>query len=234
MSPLVYILAVVTAIFAALTVILRRKGKSFYGMVCKFMASFGFMSVAFVGYCLNPHDSIYFCLVVFGLLFGLGGDVLLGIKEIAPKFRPQLIPLGTVYFLVCHLFFLAACLKISGFQLIPLIIALAIGVCAFVTIKVLKFKIDMKLGVLLVVYYTVLCYKMATFGFLAYNTDKPAFIVAFIGAILFVISDSCLGFLYFTPTKSKNLLVTVELATYYPAQVLLAMSVALISAPAVG
>ncbi len=233
MSPLVYILSVVTVVFAALTVIFRRKGKSFYGMVCKFMASFGFMSVAFVGYCLNPNDAIYFCLVVFGLLFGLGGDVLLGIKEIAPKFRPQLIPLGTVYFLICHIFFLAACLKISGFQLVPLLLAVAMGIGAAVIMKILKFKVDNKLWFLMSFYFFTLSYKMFTFGYLLYSTKKVAFLVAFIGAVFFVISDTCLSFLYFTPTKSKNVLVTVELATYYPAQILLAMSVALISGPSI-
>ena len=38
------ILSVVTAIFATLTILLRRKGKSFEGMLCKFISSFGFMS----------------------------------------------------------------------------------------------------------------------------------------------------------------------------------------------
>lgn len=233
MSALVYVLAAVTVAFAVFTVVLRRRGKSFYGMVCKFMASFGFMSVAFVGYCLNPHDSIYFCLVVFGLLFGLGGDVLLGIKEIAPKFRPQLIPLGTVSFLICHIFFLGACLKISGFQPVPIVLAGIAALAAATLMKGLKFKVDMKLWLLMSLYFFTLCYKMTTFGYLVFSLRKPAFIVGFIGAVLFVISDTCLSFLYFTPVKSKNVLVTVELATYYPAQILLAMSVALISMPAI-
>ena len=45
------ILSVVTAIFATLTILLRRKGKSFEGMLCKFISSFGFMSMAFIGFC---------------------------------------------------------------------------------------------------------------------------------------------------------------------------------------
>ena len=45
------ILSVITAVFATLTILLRRKGKSFEGMLCKFISSFGFMSMAFIGFC---------------------------------------------------------------------------------------------------------------------------------------------------------------------------------------
>ena len=67
------ILSVVTAIFATLTILLRRKGKSFEGMLCKFISSFGFMSMAFIGFCYRIEEAdklvhpFYFCLVAFGL-----------------------------------------------------------------------------------------------------------------------------------------------------------------------
>lgn len=111
------ILSVVTAIFATLTILLRRKGKSFEGMLCKFISSFGFMSMAFIGFCYRIEEAdklvhpFYFCLVAFGLLFGLGGDVLLGIKEIAPKYKNKLIALGTLAFLIGHFFYLASFLQ---------------------------------------------------------------------------------------------------------------------------
>ena len=51
------ILSVVTAIFATLTILLRRKGKSFEGMLCKFISSFGFMSMAFIGFCYRIEEA---------------------------------------------------------------------------------------------------------------------------------------------------------------------------------
>ena len=45
---------------------------------------------------------------------------------------------------------------------------------------------------------------------------------------VFVISDSVLAFVYFTPVKRKNPLVTIELATYYTGQILMAATVYLI------
>ncbi len=227
MSPLCYILSAVTVVFAVGCVTLRRKGKAFEGMMCKFMASFGFISVAVVGYCMNPHDTYYFCLVCFALMFGFFGDVLLGIKEVAPTFRGKLIPLGTLYFLIGHIFALSAFISIGGFEIVPLIIGIVGIPAAALMMKVFKMKVDKKLAPVMAVYYGALIYKVASSAFLAIGEKSSALWLAFIGSCLFLISDTCLGFLYFTPVKKKNVLVTIELSTYYPAQILLAMSVAL-------
>ena len=227
MSPLCYVLSVITVVFAVGCVTLRRKGKAFEGMMCKFMASFGFISVAVVGYCMNPHDIYYFCLVCFALMFGFFGDVLLGIKEVAPTFRGKLIPLGTLYFLIGHIFTLSAFISIGGFKAVPLIIGIIGIAVAALMMKVFKMKVDKKLAPVMAVYYGALVYKVASSAFLAVGEKNPALWLAFIGSCLFLVSDTCLAFLYFTPVKKKNILVTIELSTYYPAQILLAMSVAL-------
>lgn len=227
MSPLCYILALLTVVFAVGCVALRRKGKAFEGMMCKFMASFGFISVAIVGYCMNPRNTYYFCLVCFALFFGFFGDVLLGIKEVAPTFRGKLIPLGTLYFLIGHVFFISAFISISGFNLVALLVGIAGFLFALIMIKVLKMKADNKLWIIMSIYYGALAYKISASAVLLLADPCPAWWLAFIGSCLFFISDTCLAFLYFTPVKRKNMLVTLELSTYYPAQILLAMSVAL-------
>ena len=146
------ILSVVTAIFATLTILLRRKGKSFEGMLCKFISSFGFMSMAFIGFCYRIEEAdklvhpFYFCLVAFGLLFGLGGDVLLGIKEIAPKYKNKLIALGTFAFLIGHFFYLASFYKAEPtFSIIPYIAAFVITAIIAIVIKAVKMKLDSKM-----------------------------------------------------------------------------------------
>ncbi len=228
MSPMCYILAVLTVVFAVACVLFRRSGKSFEGMICKFMASFGFISVAVVGYCASPHDEWYFFLVLFALMFGFFGDVLLGIKEIAPLFRPRLIPLGTVYFLVSHIFFLAAFIRRGGFEIIPLVIGIAGGILIYFLMPVFKMKVDGKMRILMTVYCALLVYKVAASGYIMLCNPSATNIAAFVGSLLFLVSDTCLSFLYFAPVKRKNVLVTIELSTYYPAQILLAMSVAIV------
>ena len=227
MSPLCYVLAVFTVVFAVGCILFRSKNKAFEGMLCKFMASFGFISVAVVGYCMNPHDTYYFCFVCFALMFGFFGDVLLGIKEIAPTFKGRLVPLGTLYFLVGHVFYLIAFINKSGFNAAALAVGIFGALAAFAMMKLIKMKVDKKLAPLLIFYYGMLIYKAASAAVSAFVSADASSIIAFVGACLFVISDTCLAFLYFTPVKRKNIWVMVELSTYYPAQILLAMSVAL-------
>jgi hypothetical protein len=217
-----------TAAFAAGCIALRRQNKAFEGMLCKFMASFGFISIAVVGYSLNPVDTYYFCIVCFALMFGFCGDVLLGIKEIAPTFRGRLVPLGLLYFLVGHVFYLCAFISMSSFSVAALAVGIIFGAVGFILIKVMKMKADGKMSIIMSVYYATLAYKAASAFVLAFTGGQTAYWVAFAGAVLFIISDTCLAFLYFTPVKRKNIFVTVELSTYYTAQILLAMSVALL------
>lgn len=228
MSPLCYVLAAFTAVFAVCCIALRRKGKSFEGMLFKFLASFAFVSVAIVGYSFSPKETYYFCLVCFALMFGFFGDVLLGIKEIAPKFKTKLIALGLLFFSLGHICCLCAFVTQVGVLPLTLLIGLAGGIFAYVMAGILKMKVDSKLRAVISVYYGLLFLKVSmAAAMIVLKGASPAYITALVSGICFVISDTCLGILYFTAVKRKNILVTAELATYYPAQVLLAMSVAL-------
>lgn len=228
MSPLCYVLAAITAIFAICCILLRRKGRSFEGMLFKFLASFAFVSVATVGYSFSPKETYYFCLVSFALMFGFFGDVLLGIKEIAPKFKTKLIVLGLLFFSLGHICCLCAFVTQIGVQPATLLIGTLGGIFAFVMAGVLKMKVDFKMRFVMSVYYGLLFLKVSMAGAMIFiKGAAPAYIAALVSGICFVISDTCLGILYFTTVKRKNVLVTAELSTYYPAQVLLAMSVAM-------
>ena len=185
------ILSVVTAIFATLTILLRRKGKSFEGMLCKFISSFGFMSMA-------------------------------------PKYKNKLIALGTFAFLIGHFFYLASFYKAEPtFSIIPYIAAFVITAIIAIVMKAVKMKLDSKMYILCVFYFFVaLCACVS--GYMLYLTRSLTFIITTIASVVFVISDSVLAFVYFTPVKRKNPLVTIELATYYTGQILMAATVYLI------
>ena len=229
------ILSVVTAVFATLTIFLRRKGKSFEGMLCKFISSFGFMSMAFIGFCYRIEEAdklvhpFYFCLVAFGLLFGLGGDVLLGIKEIAPKYKNKLIALGTLAFLIGHFFYLASFYKAEPtFSIIAYFEDCVIKEIFDFGMKDRNIKIVIKMYILCVFYFFVIALCACVSGYMLYLTRSLTFLIATVASVIFVISDSVLAFVYFTPVKRKNPLVTIELATYYTGQILMAATVYLI------
>lgn len=226
--PVIYILVAATFVFAAACVLLRRKNKSFEGMICKFMASFGFLSVAVYGNFLQNGAHIkYFSFVIFALLFGFCGDVFLGVKEIAPTFKKKLIPIGLAFFLTGHIFCLFAFSSVSGFEPMTMIALPAVALIAYVLIKLFKMKLKGAFHIVCSIYYGMLAWKIAMCIYLVITQASPANIAALIGSCFFMISDTCLAFLYFSPVKKKNALVTAELSTYYIAQLLLAMSVAI-------
>ncbi len=227
-SALIIILVILTFGFALACILLRRKNKSFEGMICKFMASFGFIGVAVVGnYYQNGAHIAYFSFVLIALLFGFCGDVFLGIKEIAPLFRKKLIPIGTGAFLVGHIFYLFAFTAVYSFEWKTLIAFFLMVAVALTIIKVLKMKIGGAFAAICCAYYGLLGWKIAVCIYMIMCEANAANILALIGSCLFLISDTCIGILYFTHVKKKNALVTAELSTYYTAQILLAISVAL-------
>ena len=141
-SIIVYILVALTFAFALACILLRRKNKSFEGMICKFMASFGFIGVAVVGnYIQNGAHIAYFSFILIALLFGFCGDIFLGVKEIAPIFRKKLIPIGTGFFLVGHIFYLIAFFAVYGIEWKTLIAFAVMCAAAFCLIKIIKMKI---------------------------------------------------------------------------------------------
>ena len=222
----VYLLIALTAFFSAACILLRRKNKSFEGMICKFMASFAFISLAVLGNYLNPGNTGYFSMMCIALMFGFCGDVFLGIKEIAPTFKKKLVPIGTGYFLIGHVFQMIAFINLYGMNYYTLIFWGVGVILTLILMKIMKINAKSAFGALLCVYYSILVWKVAYTVFLVYHEPSAANIMVLAGAALFLISDTCLGVLYFTPVKKKNLFVTAELSTYYPAQILMAMSIA--------
>ena len=222
----ILILSAVTALFCIFTVKLRRSGKSFEGMVCKFFSSFGFMSIAFIGFSHNMRNPLYFTLVVFGLLFGLGGDVFLGIKEIAPKYKNRLIIIGTLCFLICHIFYLSSFLAaLPTYSIIPVFVALGITILGAVLIKVVKMQLKTPMYIGVVVYLFILTLCATVCGHVYITTWSFSFFLALLASMLLLVSDVILSFVYFTPMKRKNKLVTAELITYYSGQILMAVTV---------
>ena len=136
--------------------------------------------------------------------------------------------LGLLFFSLGHICCLCAFVTQVGVKPLTLLVGLLGVVLAFILAGVLKMKVDTQLRIVMSLYYGLLFLKVAMAAeMIIVKGVTPAYITALISGICFLISDTCLGILYFTAVKRKNALVTLELSTYYPAQVLLAMSVAL-------
>lgn len=224
----IYVLTVATGIFVAMCVIFRSKNLSFEGMICKFVASLGFIGVAVIGNYLNPENVKYFSYILAALILGFCGDVFLGIKEIAPIFRQKLIPIGLVFFLVSHIFSVAAFSTFDGFKPVTLVGGVLGIILALILIKAIKIKVPIPLVIGLCLYYGMLIWKIFFAIVLISNSFTTANLLLLIGSFLFFFSDTVLGVVYFTRVKRKNALVSVELSTYYAAQILFALSIVLL------
>ncbi len=152
-------------------------------------------------------------LIVAGLLFSLAGDVFL----MLPSDR---FIAGLVSFLMAHLLYIAAFIADAGtaaaWWLLPLL-AYGAVVYAYLAPHLGKMKLP-------VITYMVAILGMAWQAAGRWSAaPESGRLAAFIGAVLFVISDSVLAWNRFrTPFRAARALT---MGTYYAAQWLIAMSV---------
>jgi uncharacterized membrane protein YhhN len=156
----------------------------------------------------------YKMLIVAGLCFSLVGDVFLMLPS--DKFIP-----GLASFLIAHLFYIAAFTSgvegISSAWLLIFFLAYAIIFLRMLTPHLGK----MKLPVLI---YAII---IAMMGWLAWErwlqTGEQNALLAAIGAVFFIVSDSVLAYNRFVGKFSSARLII--LSTYFLAQWLIALSV---------
>ncbi len=162
---------------------------------------------------LDPPKRQYKWLIVFGLGFSLIGDILLMLPS-------DLFLFGLVAFLIAHIFYSSAFSSVAGFYrsfrgALPF---LAYGVV--ITVYLWSHFGDMLVPALI---YMVIILLMGWQGLGQWQqTGERRALLAFIGALLFLVSDSLLAINRFAnPIALSPLFV---LGTYYPAQWFIAMS----------
>jgi uncharacterized membrane protein YhhN len=160
-----------------------------------------------------PGFSRYKVAIVAGLVFSLAGDVFL----MLPSDR---FIAGLVSFLVAHLFYIAAFTSGTGFGLSWR--ALPCAIYGFLMFSILLPHLGkMKLPVAV---YMVVILVMAWQAWERWHqTGQSAALLAFLGAVLFVISDSALAVNRFRGQYSSA--QALILSTYFAAQWLIARSV---------
>jgi uncharacterized membrane protein YhhN len=158
----------------------------------------------------------YQYMIITGLVFSLAGDVFLMLPK--DRFRA-----GLVAFLIAHLFYIAAFVpEISGLTWWPLapLIMYAIVVYRLLAPSLGKLKLP-------VLFYIAVILTMAWLAFERWTqTGHSGALMAFVGAILFVVSDSILAIDRFRGAfRSAPVL---KLSTYFAAQWFLAGSVGVV------
>lgn len=147
------------------------------------------------------------------LVFSLLGDVLLMFVDISPHY----FMLGLLSFLVAHVCY---CL-VFMINRNPNINFLAIGVflCSYAFVLFYLLKDGLGTFLIPVIVYMIVILMMVMTAFLRQNkVPKKSFVLVFLGALLFVISDSILALnKFYMPLKfsSISIMLTYALAQYF-------------------
>lgn len=173
-------------------------------------------------------SSVYSKLMVIGFICSWAGDIMLHLN---PKI-PQII-IGGLGFLAAHALYIISFIKVKGIvtgeQSILTTADIIIIICLYALAALLYFTLKLKAGKLLIpimIYALILCFMMSkaiALGIALVTASHMSGLLVIFGALLFVISDFTLGISFLGKPEYKK--QVVNMATYFPAQMLLALSV---------
>ncbi len=193
----------------------------------KIIASFGFFAVGVSAFLENPNQiAIYFSYLLTGLVFGLLGDIGLGLKEIFPSQRQSWMAIGGFSFLIGHLFYIIVLYNIASYALY-VILPIAV-VLSFFGFLLNHYVLHLQLGKMkaIILLYTFISSVLLVLGIgnVLFDYSIVSLMLG-IAVVLFVVSDYLLAILYFKKTeiKQRKAIKIINLSLYYIAQYIIAM-----------
>jgi hypothetical protein len=224
------ICTVVAVLLTAFFLFVRVYNAPIYGLLTKTLASMSFVAMAAIGMYYNygslPAGA---GLIVAGLAFGMVGDILLDLKRAHSEFEDLYLTSGMTAFTCDHSFVLAAALMIATPLIrnlwFPAVISAVIGIGAaplvmYVSVKFMKAHFG-KHFFFSAFYASYLIFFTALSVWLAIL--NPVFIMLAVAMVLFLLSDLVLSTMYFVAGKKEDaLLVVINHALYYGAQIVIA------------
>lgn len=208
---LVSMLALVTMKFFGIT-------GAFVGL--KALASVLFIITGIVGYKKIKKNRMYFIWILLGLVFSFGGDVFLELYTT----RGILFINGVASFALAHIMYFIGFCSLRKLNIIDIIIGIAIAT----PLILLQLSGGFEYGgmKLIVIVYTILISLMVSKAISLhsyYRNGKKAVTLTIAGALMFLVSDIILLFLFFSKGVFYELNY-VNLIIYYVGQGLLALS----------
>lgn len=228
MENLQIVLLSICSLLAVIFVIVRAKVGGLIALLFKTLASFGFVASAFVSLALldaSQEIKIVACLIGIGLLLGLLGDILLDLKVIYDNDKIYLNS-GMLSFGLGHLFYFSAfslyAINLYVDLLLPILVSIASALILTVAITLSSKKMKLNFGKFLwqTVAYTMILSFMTVYSLVLLIVGGLPWI-AFVGIILFFLSDIILSFQYFGGKINNKLLIILNHILYYSAQIML-------------
>ena len=226
--------------------IVRVKKCGVESTLLKTLTSAFFILTAVVAFISNRGVTPIFAgFIIFGLVMGLIGDIVLDLKVNYPKDSDKYLYAGMSAFAVGHVSFMVAIYMSFSWTLVTLLVPMAIAVvlaCGAVFSGPLTGLKYGKFTVPSLIYAFLLSFMMFASGAAAIVTGfSTLWVIMFVGAVMFLISDLILSQSYFTVKEEKDsdgkllsvtypkattpILVITNHITYYAAQFLIALSI---------
>lgn len=194
-------------------------------LLFKTLTSMCFIALGIIAFNLNKDAKPYFNVMIIGLVFGLLGDVALGVKEVNIDNKAKWILLGITLFFIGHLFYIIAMSKFINNIYLYIVISLLLILLNILFTYILKFNFGV--AKYLIYPYIIISSVILTITLINAIIDPNHFkLTVALGTIGFVGSDYVLSFLYFKDlNKHQKLIKRINLLLYYCGQFLLALSI---------
>ena len=183
---MVYAVVILGAVALVAFLVKRDEKGSPCALIFKILTSVLFIITAIFSLVLNPDGLMYGKYIIVGLLFGLVGDIVLDLKFMYPKDNDIYTLCGMSAFSIGHIFYILILILFFGFNIISLLIALAITIAImFTTIKVARFNYN-RYVYIASLYCFLLTYTMTQAFYAGIVTNfNTATILLIIGGVMF-------------------------------------------------
>ena len=196
-------------------------------LLLKTLASFAFMTTAFVGAYLYGFG-IETLFILIGLLFGMVGDIVLDLKYCHREQEYLYTNTGMLSFGLGHvMYFVVTMMVLSLFtdkSWLYVLMSVCIAVLATIGITLMSKKMKFDFGRYFkqtVAYTFILTFMVAIT--VTTTVINPAFWRLMLGVVLIFVSDLVLSTIYFGGQEKNGLLVILNHVIYYAGQLMICM-----------
>ncbi len=180
-------------------------------------------------YLIPSRITMYVDFILKGLIFGMFGDILLNLRYLVPKQKAtSVFGLGVLSFIVGHVFYIFALIDLGGNNILlwALLITIIISILVILLMKK-HFPFEKKYirvfsYIYIIVVVAMFSSAIALMIVKGYSIKYTSFLV---GAFLFLVSD--IFTVYYSFIEETRLQKALNLYTYYLAQILIALTLAL-------
>ena len=222
MNIILFILMIISLIALLITSLLKAGIVVF---ILKVLTSILFVLTGIASYKSNPKNKKYFVFMLLGLIFCMLGDTFLGIDSAGGV----IFYIGVLSCAIGHIMYISGLSQFTKYKLIDFIVFLLIAIPILLLVILGDFEFD---GMILVIciYAVIISFMVSKAIALKriYKGNEKAVTLTITGAVMFLISDITLLFLFFYVVR-YDIIQQVDWIIYYIGQGLLALSFAYFS-----